>query len=372
VHTFTGRIRDIEPAGGVLACATDGGLLFYDPAANVFAPPIADAGCTNGECLTSNQLTCVSRDASGAYWLGTEASGAIVFRPSSSGRHYGNFFSRSTAPGGGLLADSVRCIEAWGSETVYVGTSRGVGQIDLAGGVDSYNPDAARILGATSAAPSCTTWPSIPSSSGWRPIPVVSRYNRTPPYAVEILRTGLEGPEPSRSKFSPAPSTPAPRPVSSRGRKRRTPGSGWRKPASRRFRALSLARLANGRLFAGSEANMWTWNGFAWSTLNPDPVFLIENRAFIATAATGDSVWTCQQNTSGEGAFPRDVDAGSRVAALRCQQHPARRDLDREPVAARHAVDRHAPVGRRGARQQRYLVQLQRQRSHRARQHERW
>src|SRR5262249_44113030 len=31
VHSFAGRIRDIETSGGVLACATDGGLLFFDP-----------------------------------------------------------------------------------------------------------------------------------------------------------------------------------------------------------------------------------------------------------------------------------------------------------------------------------------------------
>ena len=56
VHTFTGRIHEIEPAGGVLACATDGGLLFFDPSAQSFAPAIADAGCTDGNCLQIRKM----------------------------------------------------------------------------------------------------------------------------------------------------------------------------------------------------------------------------------------------------------------------------------------------------------------------------
>ena len=111
VHTFDGRIHEIEPRGGRLVCATDGGILFYDPVQRTFEQ-IADAGCADRNCLTSNQLTSVSRDASGRYWFGTAAAGVVAYEPTAAGNPYRRFFALNNAPGGGLLTDSVTAIEA--------------------------------------------------------------------------------------------------------------------------------------------------------------------------------------------------------------------------------------------------------------------
>lgn len=302
VEIFTGRIHEIETAGGVLACATDGGLLFFDPASGAFAPPIADAGCTDRNCLTSNRLTSVSRDGTGQYWLGTAAAGVVVYRPGVVGRAFGRFFALNTAPGGQLLADSVTCIEAPDTLAVYVGTTLGVGQIDLAGGVESYDPDAVRLLGAhlkgsrvaDLAVDADFVW--VATDSG------VSRYGRRPPYAVQFLPDSLAG----RSAYTVeilGGKVYAGSPVGlfewqESGRFWKRVGGG----ATPDFPALSVARRSNGHLAVGSVNSVWNFNGFAWGQLNPGPVFLLEQRRFATIVATGDTMWTSQINSNGEGA----------------------------------------------------------------------
>jgi ligand-binding sensor domain-containing protein len=304
VHTFTGRIHEIEPAGGVLACATDGGLLFFDPQTQQFAPPIADAGCTDGDCLSSNRLTCVSRDAEGSYWLGTEASGVVVFRPASTGRQFGRFFEVNASPGGGLLADSVRCIEAYRARTVYVGTSRGVAQIELLAGSASYNPDASRRLGSDLegtivndlAVDSLFVW--VATDSG------MSRYGRNPPYAVEFLPDSLVGPG-ALSVEILAGTVYAGTTVGvfqwqeSAGAWQRV-----RAPSTPPdFPARSIARLPNGWMFVGSDRDVELFTGFFWGPLSPSGIYLLSDRRFTSVVATGDTVWTCQHNDAGEGGY---------------------------------------------------------------------
>jgi ligand-binding sensor domain-containing protein len=310
VHTFAGRIHDIEVAGGVVACATSGGLLFFHGASQTFAPVVADAGCTNGECLTSNQLTAVSRAPNGAYWIGTEAAGVVVFRPQATSRRYGRFFALSTAPGGDLLADSVTCIVAPSDDVVYAGTSRGIAQIDVAGAVESHNPEAARPLGTAIAgtrihdiaADAQFVW--VATDSG------VSRSQRISPYAVQRLRTGLEGPE----TFTLEILNGVVHAGTSVGvftwnegaaawtRIRNCPTCPPQNPPS--FVARSIARRAdNGWLFVGTDTGVMVYNNFAWGPQSPPPLFLLGNRRFEVMAAAGDTLYTCQTNDDGEGAF---------------------------------------------------------------------
>ncbi|MBN2201147.1 hypothetical protein JW777_04270 [bacterium] len=63
-HTATLEIRDLCPAGGRLWCATEGGLLAFDPAAGSFQ------SWTNTEGLAANEMTAVTADRSGTLWLG--------------------------------------------------------------------------------------------------------------------------------------------------------------------------------------------------------------------------------------------------------------------------------------------------------------
>jgi len=309
VHTFTGRIRDIETAGGVLACATDGGLLFFDPATQTFAPVVADAGCTTGDCLTSNQLTAVSRGANGAYWIGTAASGVVVFKPAASGRQFGRFFALNTAPGGDLLADSVSCIAAAG-DAVYVGTSGGVAQIDIAGAVESHNPDAARALG--SAIPG-TRIRALAVDAGFVWVATdsgVSRSLRTPPYTVQHLVAGLVGPE----AFSLEVLNGVVHAGTGVGVFTwNEAGSIWERVVNcatcppqnpPNFVARSIARRAdNGWLFVGTDGGVMVYNNFLWSPLSPGPLFLLGDRRFEVMAASGDTVYTCQTNVDAEGGF---------------------------------------------------------------------
>ena len=309
VYTFAGRIHEIEPDGGVLACATDGGLLFFDPATSTFAPVIADAGCTDGDCLTSNHLTSVSRDATGAYWLGTEAAGAVVFRPGASPREFGRFFTLNTQPGGGLLADSVTCIEAWRDETVYVGTSRGVAQIDVEAGVDSYNDEASRRLGSALkgtllhdlAVDSLYVW--VATDSG------VSRYDRRPPYTSEFLPDSLTGREAFTVEILAGTLYAGTNVGIFRWqetqrywqRVRNCSTCGPQTPPA--FRAYSIARLPNGWLLVASEASVYLYNGFVWGPQSPPVIPLITPRRFTTIVATGDTIWTGQHNDDGEGGY---------------------------------------------------------------------
>jgi ligand-binding sensor domain-containing protein len=311
VHTFAGRIRDIETAGGVVACATDGGLLFFDPATQTFAPVLADAGCPTGDCLSSNRLTSIARAPNGHYWIGTEASGLVVYRPAATSRQFGRFFVLNSAPGGDLLADSVRCAApAPGGDAVYVGTSRGVAQIDIIGVVERHDPDAARPLGSAIVGSQITAlavdtqfvW--VATDSG------VSRSDRTFPYAVQRLQAGLEGPATLSLEILNG--------VVHAGttigvftwnetaqaweRVRNCPTCPPQNPPS--FVARSVARRStNGWLFVGTDGGVLVYNTFLWSSLSPEPLFLIGNRQFDVMAASGDTLWTCQTNPSGEGAF---------------------------------------------------------------------
>ncbi len=63
-HTATLEIRDLSPAGGRLWCATEGGLLAFDPATGSFQT------WTNTEGLAANEMTAVTADRSGTLWLG--------------------------------------------------------------------------------------------------------------------------------------------------------------------------------------------------------------------------------------------------------------------------------------------------------------
>lgn len=302
VHTFTGRIHEIETAGGVLACATDGGLLFFDPATSSFAPAIADAGCTDRNCLPSNHLTSVSRDASGQYWLGTRASGVVAYAPGLTGRQFDRFFALNTVPGGDLLGDSVTCIAAWQDETVYVGTTRGVAQIDRAGSVESHNPDAARLLGShvkgnvvnDLAVDPNFVW--VATDSG------VSRYDRRPPYAVQFLPDSLAGRQTFALRILGG--------VVHAGTRAgvftwQESASAWQRlgPATPTFVARDVTRISGNRYFAGSEAEVWYYNGFVWGRLSPPGLPRLGFRIFPTIVATGDTVWTSQSNAEGKGAF---------------------------------------------------------------------
>ena len=308
VHTFTGQIREIEPAGGVLACATDGGLLLFDPQTQAFAPAIADAGCTDGDCLTSNHLTSISRDANGNYWMGTFASGVVVFRPGATGRRYGRFFELNSAPGRNLLADSVRCIEAWRAQTVYAGTSRGVAQIDLAGAVESHNDDAARRLGSALkgtiirdlAVDSAFVW--VATDSG------LSRYDRRPPYTVQFLPDSLTDRDAQTVEIlgntvyaGTGNGIYTWQEASHAWRRVRNVDEGTTPTPA--FVARSIARLPDGRVYVGSTGTVWFFNRFVWGQIAPPPLFLLGSREFSNIVTTGDTAWTCQHNTDGEGAF---------------------------------------------------------------------
>lgn len=63
-HTATLEIRDLCPAGGRLWCATEGGLLAFDPVTGSFQ------SWTNTEGLAANEMTAVTTDRNGTLWLG--------------------------------------------------------------------------------------------------------------------------------------------------------------------------------------------------------------------------------------------------------------------------------------------------------------
>jgi ligand-binding sensor domain-containing protein len=302
VETFTGRILEIETAGGVVACATDGGLLLFDPATTRFAPAVADAGCTDRNCLPSNQLTSVSRDASGQYWLGTRSAGVVAYAPQTIGRQFTRFFALNTAPGGDLLGDSVTCVEAFLDERIYVGTTRGVAQIDRVGDVESHNVEAARLLGThvrgsivhDLAVDANFVW--VATDSG------MSRYDRRPPYTVQVVSDSLG--------TRPAYTVEILSGVVHAGTR-----SGvytwdesalrWRRlgPATPEFKVNSVSRISGNRYFAGSDAEVWYYNGFVWGRLSPPGLPRLGSRVFPTVAASGDTIWTSQSNSDGKGAF---------------------------------------------------------------------
>src|SRR5262249_18324911 len=245
----------------------------------------------------------------GNYWLGTAESGAVVFRPAASGRRYGRFFTLNTASGGNLLSDSVSCIEAWRTEAVYVGTNRGVGQIDIEGAVESYNEDAARLLGthvrgsrvSDLAVDSLFVW--VATDSG------MSRYDRQPPYTVEFLPDSLRGAAAlTVENFSGTIYAGTTKGVF----KWNEPAHRWRKVANfsstvctltDSFPALTIARLPDTRLYVGSERTVYFYNRFCWGELAPAGRPLVEDRRFETIVTTGDTAWSCQQNANGEGGY---------------------------------------------------------------------
>ena len=89
VETFAGRSHDLEAAGGVVAAATDGGVLLFDPGTAAFVQ-IADASCGTDDCLRSNRLSAIARDAAGGYWLGTQNAGVTVMRSDAGGLRFGH------------------------------------------------------------------------------------------------------------------------------------------------------------------------------------------------------------------------------------------------------------------------------------------
>jgi ligand-binding sensor domain-containing protein len=308
VHVFAGRIHEIETAGGVLACATDGGLLLYDPATDAWAP-IADAGCPDRDCLTSNRLTSVSRDAAGRYWLGTAASGVVAYRPHEGPDEYARFFERNGAPGANLLADSVTCVEAWSDQVVYVGTTVGVAQIDLAGDVLSYNPDADRRTDAGGDVRGNTVRDlAVDADHVWVATDAgPSRYGRRPPYAVEFLPDSLPSPGCwSVEVLGGAVYVGTDTGVFAWNQA----AHAWRRledtvnPASTpAFRALGLARLPDGRIAASSEPHLWLHDGSRWVQNTPPFTVTIGSRRLPTVAVRGDTLWTSQGNSLGMGAF---------------------------------------------------------------------
>jgi ligand-binding sensor domain-containing protein len=314
VQVFSGRVLDIAPAGGVLACATDGGLLFYEPASGRFQQ-IADAGCTDDDCLRSNRLSAVTRDAAGQYWVGMQTAGVAGLRSARGVWEYNHFFAANLKPGGGLLSDSVTAIAAWKSDAVYVGTTAGVAQIDLAGAVGEYNEEASRRRGVDNFPDARVNDVAVDSTFVWVATETgMARYSRLPPNDVEIVADSLEGTralcvallggrvfagtnlgvhlwdEPAHRwrRVRNAAGTPQPTPS---------------------FAAYTIALLPNPqdpqilRLYVGSDLDMFAYNGFAWGRCSSPGVALIESRAFRTVVATGDTLWTSQGNANGEGAY---------------------------------------------------------------------
>ncbi|HZM17077.1 MAG TPA: two-component regulator propeller domain-containing protein [Candidatus Krumholzibacteria bacterium] len=311
VETFAGRIVEFAPGGGVLAGATDGGLLLFDLQTREFQQ-IADAGCKEGRCLRSNLLTSVARDDRGRYWVGTRGAGLSLLRPETGGFGYEHFFGANFRPGGGLLSDSVTAIAPWGEDVVYVGTRAGVAQIDVAGEVGEYNEESSRRRGVDLpdgdildlAVDSLYVW--VAQSNG------IVRYRRLPPHDLEVLADSLAGTRVQTVVRQHGQIWAG----TNRGvqlwdeagrywkRLRNVAGSPQPTPD---FESYALVVRQPDPLHplvvVASNLDVWTYNGFAWSRCNPPPFFLLEARRFEALTATGDTLWTCQINDNGEGAF---------------------------------------------------------------------
>ncbi|UCE03453.1 MAG: T9SS type A sorting domain-containing protein [Candidatus Latescibacterota bacterium] len=309
VEVFAGRIHDIATGGGIVACATDGGFLLYEPATGDFGQ-VVDAGCRDGDCLRSNRLTAVSRDAQGRYWVGTLRSGVTALSPIPGGLQYSHFFTENDTAGGALLSDSVRAIFAFEDETVYVGTSRGVAQIDLAGAFGEYNDLASRRRGEDGfpnadvhdvAADATHVW--VATDSG------VVRYERLQPLALEVLSDSLEGGSTAVVEIVGG-DVYAGTDVGvhvwddAAGHWRRIRNTSATPTPD--FEVLSLALDPSAdppRIAVGSQLEVWYFNGFVWGPCSPATLPLLEQRIFSAVAAVGDTLWTSQGNINGEGAF---------------------------------------------------------------------
>src|SRR5262249_46892451 len=161
------------------------------------------------------------------------------------------------------------------------------------GAVESYNAAAARRLGSDLkgtqirdlALDSVFVW--VATDSG------VSRYDREPPYAVESLRDSLGAVE----AFTVENLGGTIYAGTKTGVYTWRPAShAWRKvrnfdpmvcPSTDTFPARSIARLPDGRLFAGSDVAVEFFNNFCWGELAPNPTALIEQRYFPTIVTTG-------------------------------------------------------------------------------------
>ena len=311
VEVFSGAIYDMVADGSIVVCATGGGLLLYDTQTDTFAQ-IADAGCVDGNCLRSNQLTALDRDARGQYWVGSLQSGLTVVRPPLGSGEYGYFFADNLSFGGGLQADSVIAVDVWMQESVYVATTRGVSQIDVAGALENFNRQASRSSGVDGfptapindlLADSTFVW--VATDAG------MFRYQRDPPYSVFPMTTGFVG-------------TVAHAVKRLNGRIHcgtdvglliwNESGSTWERLASaspQDFAVLDFAALSGNpvRYVAGSRTDFWFYNGFAWGKLSPPSLPLLQGRLFETVLAIGDSVFACQVNDTDEGGFLEILDA---------------------------------------------------------------
>ncbi len=312
VEIFAGRILDIEPGGGVLACASDGGLLFYDLQTREFRQ-LADAGCVEGRCLRSNRLTKVARDSRGRYWLGTRAAGLTLLRPEAGGFGYEHFFAANFRPGGGLLSDSVTAVAPWRDEVVYVGSSAGVAQVDLAGEVGEYNEESSRRRGVDGFPSAGVLDVAVDSTYVWVGLDAgIARYRRLPPHEVEMLADSLAGTRVNSVSLQHGQvwigTNRAVQVWDENGRywKRIRNEAGAFEPTPN-FNAYNVVVRVPDPLHplitAGSDSDVRNYNGFVWLRCNPQPVPLIESRSFRALAVTGDTLWTSQVNDFGEGAF---------------------------------------------------------------------
>lgn len=305
VEIFAGRIVDLAFHRGVVAGATDGGLLLHDVVSGDFRQ-IADAGCLN-DCLRSNRLTAVDIDATGRVWVGSHAAGITALRPEAGGFEYVHFFGANfTDPDRGLLADSVVALDAWADESVYAVTTSGVAQIDL-GGAGRYNDAASRRPGQAGfpvatlydvAVDSSFVW--VASDSG------VIRYERQTSNDAVVLRSGFATPRVNVIEILAGDVFAG----TQDGVYGWNDASGvWERiggASAPSFRVHSLARVQDPfgselLLFAGSDRV----RGFRgeWGECNPPSVPLVNARSFPAMVASGDTVWTSHSNALGAGAF---------------------------------------------------------------------
>lgn len=107
------EIQGITVWRSLLAMATLGGVVTYDPATGEFEKIIRSPGG-----LPSNEILCLEVSPSGSLWAGTEESGIARIRPDGT-------FRRTLSTFDGLPGDRVQAIYVR-SDTLWVGTSAGV------------------------------------------------------------------------------------------------------------------------------------------------------------------------------------------------------------------------------------------------------
>lgn len=312
VEIFAGRIVDMVLHDGIVLGATDGGLLFHDVRTQQFTQ-IADASCPGNNCLRSNRLTAIDVDAQSRLWVGSQSAGVTMLRRDDGGFAYRHFFSSNPQSEGGLLDDEVVALDVWADEAVYVATSAGVAQIDLVGAIGSYNGEASRRLSSGDLSPATRLHDvAVDSTFVWLATDVgVVRYTRLPDYATEVLSDGLTSPRVNVIEMIGADVF-----IGTQEGVYRWDAIGgfWDRVrnvsgGTPDFPVRSLARLypvGDDRLWlmAGADAGTWLFQrSSAWSPCRPPSIPLLQDRTFPAMVASGDTVWTSQSNSLGEGAF---------------------------------------------------------------------